>query len=587
MFGGGETDGGRPPERDLTPAIVRDPAGGSATADIPGPSGASMLRRKLLWMSWLRIVTLLVLVTATAIFSGDTRATFIELVQDTLMWVGLVGLVPSALYFPFLLAAHSRRWLYVIAFLQIVQDGLFASVMVAATGGSGSAFTFFFSLNIVVAGIVVGRVGTVLSIVLSFLLLLGISMMELGHLAAPPFLADVLVRASRNSVLYSVGLNTVAFVSIGILSSFLAEQLRRSDIQRERYRANLEDLKQLHESILASVETGIVSCRMDNRILHVNRTAEVLLGLDVQRVRGRHLFDLLPELRPLLEKQGAGPFEVRRGEGDREVWMRVAVSPWVSRVGAMIGQIVSFQDISALKRLESRMKADERLATLGKLSAVVAHEIRNPLAAISASAQMLTMGSNLADEDRRALDIVVRETDRLNGWITDLLDYARPRKGEISRVDLGVLLGQLVQLVQGFPSAEEMTIQGDFEPGLVVWGDSHRLHRAFLNLAKNAVEAMSPGGQLLVRARRRWVDGRAWAVVRVIDNGWGIPAEEVGRIFDAFYTTKPRGTGLGLATVLQVVEEAGGFVTVSSVPHVRTEFEVRLPLAPTDSERAG
>ncbi|HOI09407.1 MAG TPA: ATP-binding protein [Myxococcota bacterium] len=587
---GGSAPVGTPqaPERDLTPALVHARDGRQPPAPPEGNFAVASLRRKMLWLSWLRIVTMLVLVTATAIFSGDTRTSFIELVQDTLMWVGLVGLIPSALYFPILLAIRSRRWLYVVAFIQLLQDGLFSSVMVAATGGSGSAFTFFFSLNIVVAGIVVGRLGTALSILLSFSMLLGISLMELGHLPVPSFLADVLVRSSLNAVTYSVGLNTVAFVSIGILSSYLAEQLRRSDIQRERYRATLEDLKQLHESILASVETGIVSCRMDNRILHVNRAAEALLGLDVQRVRGRHLFEILPELRvPMEQQQGGGTFEVRRGADGDEVWLRIAVSPWMSRVGEMIGRIVSAQDVTALKRMESRMKADERLATLGKLSAVVAHEIRNPLAAISASAQMLTMTSSLVEEDRKALDIVVRETDRLNGWITDLLDYARPRKGDIALVDLSVLLEQLAQLVSGFPAAEGMTVEADIEPGLQVWGDSHRLHRAFLNLAKNSLEAMSQGGQLVVRARRRWVDGRSWAVVRVIDNGWGIPAEELGRIFDAFYTTKPRGTGLGLATVVQVVEEAGGFVTVSSVPHVRTEFEVRLPLAHEASESRG
>lgn len=588
MLGGNGTEGGEPPERDLTPALVRQGTSrDNATVENPAMLGAASLRRKMLWMSWLRIVTTLVLVTATAIFSGDTRTTFIELVQDTLMWVGLVGLVPAALYFPVLLAVRSLRWLYVIAVVQLLQDCLFSSVMVASTGGSGSAFTFFFSLNIVVAGIVMGRLGTVVSIVLSFGMLVGISLMELGHLPVPPFLADVLVRSSMNAVLYSIGLNSVAFISIGILSSYLSEQLRRSDIQRERYRATLEDLKQLHESILASVETGIVSCRLDNRILHVNRAAETLLNLDVQRVRGLHLFDVLPELRGPMEQPGIGPFELRRGSGAQEVWLRIAVSPWMSRVGEMIGRIVSAQDVTALKRLEARMKADERLATLGKLSAVVAHEIRNPLAAISASAQMLTMTASLQDEDQRALDIVVRETDRLNGWITDLLDYARPRKGDIRLVDLHALLGQVVQLASGFPNAEGMTIEGDVEPGLKVWADSDRLHRAFLNLAKNSLEAMSQGGQLVIRARRRWVDGRQWAVVRVIDNGWGIPAEEIGRIFDAFYTTKPRGTGLGLATVVQVVEEVGGFVAVSSVPHVRTEFEVRLPLSIDESEGAG
>lgn len=588
MLGGNGTGGGEPPERDLTPALVRQvKPRDNASIENPGMLGAPSLRRKMLWMSWLRIVTMLVLVTATAIFSGDTQTTFIELVQDTLMWVGLVGLVPAALYFPVLLAVRSLRWLYGIAVVQLLQDCLFSAVMVASTGGSGSAFTFFFSLNIVVAGIVMGRLGTVVSIVLSFGMLVGISLMELGHLPVPLFLADVLVRSSTNAVLYSIGLNSVAFISIGILSSYLSEQLRRSDIQRERYRATLEDLKQLHESILASVETGIVSCRLDNRILHVNRAAETLLSLDVQRVRGLHLFDLLPELRGPMEQSGAGTFELRRGSGTQEVWLRIAVSPWMSRVGEMIGRIVSAQDVTALKRLEARMKADERLATLGKLSAVVAHEIRNPLAAISASAQMLTMTTRLEDEDRRALDIVVRETDRLNGWITDLLDYARPRKGDIRLVDLQAMLGQVVQLASGFPNAEGMTIEGDVEPGLKVWADSDRLHRAFLNLAKNSLEAMSQGGQLVIRARRRWVDGRQWAVVRVIDNGWGIPAEEIGRIFDAFYTTKPRGTGLGLATVVQVVEEVGGFVSVSSVPHVRTEFEVRLPLSVDESEGTG
>jgi two-component system sensor histidine kinase PilS (NtrC family) len=190
---------------------------------------------------------------------------------------------------------------------------------------------------------------------------------------------------------------------------------------------------------------------------------------------------------------------------------------------------------------------------------------------------MLSMATGLEGDDRRALEIVVRETDRLNEWITELLDYARPKKGEIVRIDLSELLGQVVEVVRGDPAASRLDVAADVEPGLRIEGDPQRLHRLFLNLAKNSVEALNDGGQLLVRGRAETEAGRRWVVVRIIDNGCGIPQEDLQRIFDAFYTTKPRGTGLGLATVLQVVEELGGRVSVSSVPYVRTEFEIRLP----------
>jgi two-component system sensor histidine kinase PilS (NtrC family) len=540
---------------------------------------ASSLRRKLLWLSSLRIVTLLFLVTATALFSGGMRPGFTADVQDTLMWVGLLGLVPSSLYFPPLLLIRSTRRLQALAIVQVTQDCLFAALMVASTGGTGSAFTFFFSLSIVVAGIVNGRMGTVYSIILSTILMWVIALLELGYVPVPGFLAAVLVPAGWNAVAYAVGLNCVAFISIGILSSYLAEQLRRSDIQRERFRANLEDLKQLHESILASVQTGIVTCRLDHRILHVNRAAEDLLGIDMNRSKGRNLMDVAPDIQTAIANYN-GPFDIQRNWNGEVRYLRVSMIPLVSRVGAMIGRILDVSDITEVKDLEARIKSDERLATLGKLSAVVAHEIRNPLASISASAQLLSMAPAMTGEDRKALDIVVREAERLNSWITDLLDYARPKKGDVRGFDLAVQLNHVLELIKGDPSAEGIEIIGEIQPGLLVFGDEQRLHRVFLNLAKNAIEATVHGGQILIRARGMIEGNQHWIRVRVIDNGWGIPPDELPRIFDAFFTTKPRGTGLGLATVLQVVEEFGGTVNVSSVPNVRTEFEVRLPAAP-------
>jgi two-component system sensor histidine kinase PilS (NtrC family) len=575
----GATDTGASAQvRDLTPARwpLRDEL--RARAEEPSNSWAvASLRRKLLWLSWLRIVSLLVLVTATAIFSGSTGLSLIEMVRDTLMWVGMAWLVPAALYFPVLLTVKGRRSLQAIAFLQMAQDALLSAVLVTSTGGTGSAFTFFFSLNVVVGGIILGRPGTILTILGSLSLMTLIAMMELGQIGLPWFLSEVIARGSLNAVLYSVGLNAVAFISIGILSSYLSEQLRRSDLQRERYRSTLEDLRQLHESILTSVNTGIVTCRLDDRILHVNRAAEEMLGIDMNRSKGRDLFELMPDLRAPMATYRE-PFEVwRAGVSGEQRWLKVSVTPLVSRIGEMMGRILDVSDVTTVKLLEARMKADEQLATIGKLSAVVAHEIRNPLAAISASAQLLSMASGMVGDDRRALDIVVREADRLNEWITELLDYARPRKGEVMVMNLSELLEQVVQVVRGDPAASRLEVASDIEAGLALTGDPQRLQGVFLNLCKNSIEAMSDGGQLVVRLRAETDGGRRWGVVRIIDNGCGIPQEDLERIFDAFYTTKPRGTGLGLATVTQLLEEMGGRVSVSSVPYVRTEFEIRLP----------
>jgi two-component system sensor histidine kinase PilS (NtrC family) len=566
------------PIRDMTPA--RWPLHDDLRKRVDEPSAhwkVSALRRKLLWLSWLRILSLLVLVSATAIFSGSSGLSLFDLVQDIMLWVGMIFLVPAALYFPVLLTVKGHRALQITAVIQMAQDALLSGALVLATGGTGSAFTFFFSLNIIVGGIVLGRPGTVLTILGSMGMMVCIAAIELGHIGLPWFLADILPAGMLKAVLYSIGLNGVAFVSIGVLSSYLSEQLRRSDLQSERYRSSLEDLRQLHESILASVGTGIVTCRLDDRILHVNRAAEGMLGIDMNRSKGRSLFEMLPILQEPM-RTGPGPFEIDRVGPDGEpLSFKVSVTPLVARTGEKMGRILDVTDTTTVKSLEARMKADERLATIGKLSAVVAHEIRNPLAAISASAQMLSMTSGLEGDDRRALDIVVREGDRLNQWITELLDYARPKKGENVRLDLSELLGQVAEIMRGDPAAAFMEISADIEPGLRIVCEPQRLHRMFLNLAKNSVEAMSEGGQLVIRARSANEAGHPWVVVRIIDNGCGISQEDQARIFEAFYTTKTRGTGLGLATVSQVVEEIGGRISVSSVPYVRTEFEVRLP----------
>lgn len=568
---------GKPAEvLDRTPAHLRD------TVNLPPYFQATRLeltlRRKLLWMASLRIAMMMILVMATTFFTADVTLSYVRGLRSILMWVGLMSLIPATLYFPAIYSVRSKRGMLIIAVMQVVQDCLFAAVMVAITGGTGSAFTFFFSLSIIVASVLIGRRGTIIAAALSFVLLGTIGIWEIGILGHPSFMDEVLIHGSVASVMYALGINVVGFVGIGFLAQYLSEQLRRSDIQRERFRVNLEDLRQLHESILSSVTGGIITCRLDHRILHVNRAAEVLLAISARVAKGRTLFEMFPEAEPHMEGS-AGSFDVmRKGPGGEERHLDIKITPLLSRIGDMVGRILFIEDVTTIREMENKMQADERLATIGKLAAVVAHEIRNPLASISASAQMLKMADSLGEDDKKALEIVVNETDNLSGWISDLLEYSSPRRGEVVAVEIDALLGQVLDVIKADPASARVEVNLDVPDDLVFHGDSQQMHRVFLNLAKNAVEAMPEGGRLRLAA---WTepgdDGGRWIRITVSDNGKGIPPEELDRVFEAFHTTKARGTGLGLATVARVIEEYGGRVSVESHLNVGTVFTVILP----------
>jgi len=559
-----------------TPAHLRD------TVNLPPYFQATRLeltlRRKLLWMASLRIVMMMILVMATTFFTADVTLAYVRGLRSILMWVGLMSLIPAALYYPAIYSVRSKRGMLVIAMLQVVQDCLFAAVMVAITGGTGSAFTFFFSLSIIVASVLIGRRGAIIAAILSFGLLGIIGVWEIGVLGHPAFMDDLLIHGGVASVLYAVGINVVGFVGIGFLAQYLSEQLRRSDIQRERFRVNLEDLRQLHESILSSVTGGIITCRLDHRILHVNRAAEVLLAISARVAKGRVLFEMFPEAESHMEEP-ADSFDVlRNGPGGEERHLAIKITPLLSRIGDMVGRILFVEDVTNIREMENKMQADERLATIGKLAAVVAHEIRNPLASISASAQMLRMAEGLEDDDKKALEIVVSETDNLSSWISDLLEYSSPRRGEETTIELNALLAQVLDVIKADPAAKRVEVNLDVPTDLVFRGDSQQLHRVFLNLAKNAVEAMAGGGRLRVAAWTETGDNDSrWIRITVSDNGMGIQQDEMEKVFDAFHTTKARGTGLGLATVARVIEEYGGRINVESHLNVGTVFTVMLP----------
>jgi signal transduction histidine kinase len=253
------------------------------------------------------------------------------------------------------------------------------------------------------------------------------------------------------------------------------------------------------------------------------------------------------------------------------------------------GIILVFQDITKMIEMENQVRIQERLATVGSLAAGIAHEIRNPLASLSGAIQVLQGELDLKVDNKHLMDIVVRETDRLNSIITEFLEYARIKTAQNDRVELLPVLDETIMLLKNSRDfAADIRISHTVDRHVVIHGDAQRLRQVFWNLLINACQAMPHGGEIMVTARPySKVDGDSpWCEISIVDTGSGISREDRDKIFNPFFTTKTGGTGLGLAIVYRIIEDHRGTITLDSIPGKGTKFIIRLPMNEESSLRA-
>lgn len=278
---------------------------------------------------------------------------------------------------------------------------------------------------------------------------------------------------------------------------------------------------------------------------------------------------------------------VRLPGGDRK-YLRHAVSTLRDRSGDDVGKIVIFEDQTQVRRMADRLDRDRHMAQVGKLSAAIVHEIRNPLAAISGSAELLASEQSIDDADRRLLDIIVREADRLNGLVSNFLGMARDRPLQTAPLRMDELAAETLELLRKNGHAHaDLVIDELYEYKPVILADRDQLRQVLWNLFNNAIEAMPNGGTLQVRTGRADdADGSSQLQVLVADTGEGIPDDVAGRIFDPFYTRRSGGTGLGLAISQRIVQDHGGRIELKrgDTDLAGTTFEIRLPVPPGGGE---
>lgn len=398
-----------------------------------------------------------------------------------------------------------------------------------------------------------------------------------------------LIGGSLSQTVQWVGLFDIAFLVVGLLSARLAERQSRSDVRLQAARQSLANLRALHERIVASIRSGVVTTDLEGRIFTFNAAAREITGYTEEAIRGQDASILFGEIkehvavsmRAIQTGEASPRFETSclTSEGMR-LRLGYSISPLSSEAGVVTGLVITFQDLTQVRSLEETSRRQDRLAAIGRMAASIAHEIRNPLAAMRGSIQMLHSEVPNDSSQAELMEIILRESDRLNRIITDFLSYARPRSLVQARVDVGDLLHQTFALLRHSPEiAANQTVEEEVpaEP-LFAEADEGQLKQVFWNLARNALQAMPQGGTLRATLAKNSNDRMQIAFA---DSGRGMSADQVERLFEPFSSTTG-GTGLGLSIVYQIIRDHGGTINVRSREGQGTTITVELPMTNGD-----
>ncbi|MCX7792978.1 MAG: ATP-binding protein [Thermodesulfovibrionales bacterium] len=480
--------------------------------------------------------------------------------------------------------------IYLFAYFQLVVDALFIIALIFMTGGVESWFSFLMVLNVIAGAIVIGRgAGFIIATILS--ILYGV-MIDLQFYRIIPLEYDSTLKVTH--FVYNIFIHISALYLVAYLAGYLTSRLEKTSKTLEKTEKDLTELKTLNTLIVENVPSGIVTADSAGRIIAFNTNAELITGLNRRDVIGKNITEIFPFLKtriPYLHRESAIERENKneisgltsnlrfRTEGIIEVKgtqkiIGITVNSFESGEEATLsrGLIGVFQDLTDIKKAEDEAKRREKLAAIGELSRSIAHEIRNPLASLKGSVEMLLENKISEEQKRRLMEIAIKEMDRLNKIITDFLLYTRPAPPDMKTFDLIKLIDDIIIMLKSSPMAEKIRIQREGPNSLSVKADEAQLKQVFLNLGNNALEAMPDGGSLTISV----FNERDSVRISFSDTGEGIKEEDLDKIFIPFYSTKENGSGLGLSIAYKIIEEHRGKISVRN-NDPGTTFEVILP----------
>lgn len=447
-----------------------------------------------------------------------------------------------------------------LLFTSFVVDSLILSSLIYVSGINQSVFVVLHLVNILLAGMATRSIGA-LALALFTSIFFSLAAMFSPEMKALNFF-------------FLIALNNIAFFAVAGLSGYLSELLQDVGTELTKTGQNLKSAKEFNDVLIENIPSGMVSFTNEGEVIRSNKSASDILGID--NLENKNWFSIFPETK---RNEGLfkGDIKYHQGEGMSVKVLGMTLSKVFSpELGAPLS-IALFDDLTKIRELEYSSRQNEKLAVVGGLAAGIAHEIRNPLAGISGSIELLSQTVN-NDDDKRLMKIVLREIDRLNNLITEFLEYARPEVPPTDPVDLSSLLNEVMDsMTVNAQVRSDIKQIKDYSTGLIILGRRDKLKQAFLNIILNAYQAM--GDSVNPQIEVKIVETGKEVRVRIKDSGSGMSENTRKKMFEPFHTTKAKGTGLGLAVTHKILEGHGAQVFVESELGQGTEFILTFPKA--------
>ncbi len=498
-------------------------------------------------------------------------------------------------------AAKSGAEVNALLTTQFLVDVAVISYLLLFTGGTSSQFAPLYLLAPLMGGIFLTVRGGLFFAAAAAVAYGAFYVAESGGMV-PPMAYGLTERLSEPALRLRLILYLPLFFVVGAIGGAIGRSLREGRRELDEARAQLNRALFDTETILENLSSGLATIDVGGSVRHWNRAASEILAVPAASVHGRHYLETFgpgleafsTRLRDALERGTEGTrYEVTVITSDgRTVPLGISTSLLLGSAGERRGVIALFQDLSEVKALEDRIRRGETLAAIGELSAGIAHEIRNCLNPISGSVEVLQKELRVEGENARLLELVVRESERLDKFISELLEYARERPLKTQKVEAAALASESIEIARRHPSAgrgKRVSLDGPNVP-VYIRVDFDQMKQVMTNLLINAFEAIEATGNVTVRIHEERRTPGAWGraggprvVMEVSDTGTGIGDKDVTQVFEPFFSTKQGGTGLGLAIANRIVERHGGNLEVESRVGVGTTMRLWLPQADTSA----
>jgi two-component system sensor histidine kinase PilS (NtrC family) len=544
-----------------------------------------------------RIIILTLLLTITFLFQiSEKKYFFIPLTNHFYYFISFFYLVTIV----YALLLRKVKDLRRFTLIQIIVDHFFITSLIYFTGGRESFFPIAYIFSIIGSSIIFYKRGALFSASLSSFLY-GLLLLLQLHQWINPFGKPSLYDASQ--IFYTLILYIAAFYIVAFLSSTISEELKKKKKELIQKQEDYNQLETFNRNIIQSLDSGLLTIDLNGKINFFNRTAEKIFNLNGEGSKDICIYDLFPKINEVINtlpkrKEPEALLDYQRYETlfpnreGKKVHLGFSISPLTSPEGTLIGHTLIFQDITKFKEMEEQMKRIDKMAAVGVLAAGMAHEIRNPLASLSGSIQMLKSELILDESQQHLMEITLRESERLNALITDFLLFAHPPQTHKMPWEIPKLLAETIDLLIHSPVFHEgiRVLRPQPAEGFKAMIDSDQMKQVFWNLLINAAQAMSNGGEIRIHVEKGtdhlggqffpWPPQgkrREWIKISIADSGQGIPPGDKEKIFEPFFTTKEGGTGLGLSIVHKIIENHNGVIKVESEVGKGSIFTIFLP----------